>query len=488
MSLMKSKIQAIYHSSKEDTWTGVNWSKVEKTVENLQHRITKAAELGQRRKVHSLQQLLTKNSLSAKLKAVRAVAQENSGKKTPGIDGQLWTTPQDNHQAALELRKKSHTKPLKRVYIPQANRKQRPLGIPCMSDRARQALWNMALLPTVEATSDPHSYGFRPYRGRWDVNAQIRVLLDKPRSPEWVLNVDIEKCFDKINHNWLLENTPMETKVLKSWLKAGCFENHSPEFFFTEEGTPQGGVISVQQTLANLTLNGLEPYLKTKHKPKRSLCSTGKSYKQIATCINVVRYADDLIVTGRSKRQLERVKANINEFLAPRGLRISEEKTSIYHISEGFDFLGWTFRKYPNGVLLCKISKKSIIKHRSEIKYLIKTIHDPIVLISKLNSKIRGWMNYHHCANGIWDVWGSMNNYLYERLIKWGLKRHSNKTKKWVFNKYWRHIDGRWAFTASGPHDRIYKLISYDLRQKKIRSRISAATNVFDLKNKAKIR
>ena len=300
--------QSIYHPTKEKQWTSINWSKVEKTIENGQHRIPKAMERGERRKIRDLQRLLNR-SLSARLKAVRIVAQENSGKKTPGIDGEIWTTPSRKLQAALELRNRSKTKPLKRIYIPKSGGNQRPLGIPCMSDRARQALWNMALLPVVEATSDPHSYGFRPYRDCWDANAQIRLLLDKQTSPKWVLDADIEKCFDKINHDWLLKNTPMETKVLKSWLKAEYIE--SSELFPTEEGTPQGGVIS--PTLANLTLNGLENSLEKTFKYGYAKLENGKKMRR-ATCINVVRYADDFIVTGRSKRQLERVKKAINEF------------------------------------------------------------------------------------------------------------------------------------------------------------------------------
>ena len=409
------------------------------------------------------------------------MAQENSGKNTPGIDGEIWTTPNRKIQAALELRMRHHTKPLKRVYIPKSNGKQRPLGIPCMHDRARQALWNMALLPYVEAKSDTHSYGFRPYRGCWDANSQIRTILDKSNSPTWILDADIEKCFDKINHDWLLSNTPMETKVLKSWLKAGYIE--SSVLFPTEEGTPQSGVIS--PTLANLTLNGLEKFLKENFKPGYGISSTGNRIRK-STCINIVRYADDFIVTGRSPRQLARIKTAIGKFLEPRGLKINDDKTSIRHINEGFDFLGWNFRKY-NNTFLCKISKNSISSHRKEIKYLTKTVHSPELLITKINSKARGWMNYHHCCNDIWKNWNYFNSYIYERLLKWGHRHHSNKTGKWIFNRYWKRHKKRWTFTVENK-DKTYKLIHYDFRQKRIGTRISSQTNVFDLNNKKKIR
>nr|YP_009538412.1 hypothetical protein Capsosi_070 [Capsosiphon fulvescens]AWX64101.1 hypothetical protein Capsosi_070 [Capsosiphon fulvescens] len=457
MTLSKSKIRSIYHPSKEDTWTGVNWSKVETTVAKLQHRITKANEKGQYRKVRNLQRLLAKNNFSARLKAIRTVTQ-NKTAKIPGIDGQLWETPQTKLMAALE-HCNSHTKPLKLVPTPfgvgdkfnskthfkkelKSKKNQKKILIPCMSDRARKVLWNTALTPLMEKDfpiDQPINY--------WDTNAKIRFKLNQ-KNFQWVLTGTIEKINQKVNHDWLLRNIPMEKKVLKSWLKTD-FENSTYDQFELESS-----IKLIKLTLANLTLKNFSNDVKAMCKqPFQSKIHDNKK------SISVIRVKDDFIVIGQSYDQLEDVKKAVDNFLLPRGLQM--KSSVINHLSNGFDFLGWTWRS--NEKLRCTISKVSKIKHRAEIKYLIKTTHKSEILILKLNKKIVDWIKYHHVANDISSVCNSMSRYLYDRLIKWGLRHHSNKTKKWVFNRYWKQLNGRWTFTVS-KDEKVYTLINYTFR------------------------
>ena len=475
----------IFRDLGKENWNLINWEKVELTILRMQHRITKAAEQKQHRKRQQLQNQLV-NSLSARLLAVRKVAQDNPGKHTPGIDGGIWLTPERKLQAALALRSQSKASPknLKQVYRSKGDDKPKP-RIPCLFllGLQRKALWNLALLPAVEAQSDPHSYGFRPYRDfvlcARHANAQIRRLLSKPNSPRWILNATIEKCFDTVYHDWLLENTPMDHCVLKSWLKLAYFEG--VRLYPTEPGTTQDDIIS--PTLANFVLNGLEKHIGDNFKPGYERMSNGLYYRR-ATMLNIVRYADDFMVTGQSPDQLERVKASINVFLKPRGLKLSETKTHIINITTGFDFLGWTFRKYPNGAFLCTISKKSIRRHWQELNHFIKTTPNPARLIHKLNQKTRVWQNYHCCCNDIWKVWANTNQYIYQRLTRWATKRHSKKSKWWIYNKYWPKQGKRRKFIVTWK-DKAYKLQPHDVCQNRTGSALNDKTNVFDLKNKA---
>lgn len=399
-------------------WHNINWNKVNQNVRRLQVRIVKALREGKPRLVRALQYILTR-SLAGRALAVRRVT-ENKGKRTPGIDKELWSTPKQKAKGIQKLRKKGYrASPLRRIYIPKSNGKKRPLGIPTMTDRAMQALWKLAVEPIAETRGDPNSYGFREGRSTADAIEQCFNCLCKKGSAQWILEGDIKGCFDHIKHEWLLENVIMDKKVLNQWLTSGFIEDSV--FHPTDEGTPQGGIIS--PVLANLALDGLENKLKQSF-PKRAK-------------VHFVRYADDFIITGENKEILEdKVKPIVQQHISKRDLELSEEKTIVTHIDKGFDFLGQNIRKY-NGKLLIKPSEKNVKGFVKNVRKIIKDnpCAHPSHLIWKLNPVIRGWANFHsHVVSKA--IFGRVDFEITKALWKWARRRHPKKSKKWIKKWY----------------------------------------------------
>lgn len=320
-------------------WNNIDWEKAEYEVNRLQIRIAKAVTENKWNKVKRLQHLIT-HSYYAKVLAVRKVT-SNKGKNTPGIDKVVWRSSSAKMRAAISLTdKKYKSKPLRRVYIDKKNKKaKRPLSIPSMYDRAMQALYAMALQPVAETTADRYSYGFRKYRSCQDACEHAFIALSRRYSPQWILEGDIKGCFDHISHQWLIDNIPMDKSVLKQFLKAGFV--YREKLFPTEEGTPQGGIIS--PILANMALDGIQGMLAEKYDTGKAGKLSDRAHKK--NKVNFIRYADDFIVTAATKEIAEEVKELLKTFLTERGLELSEEKTLITNINDGFDLLGWTFRK-----------------------------------------------------------------------------------------------------------------------------------------------
>ena len=425
--------------NQQTLWDRIDWTEAELAVRKLQARIVKAQKEGRTGKVKALQWTLT-HSFYAKALAVKRVT-SNGGGNTPGVDMETWEKPEAKTQAISELKRRGYQpKPLRRVHIKKSNGKLRLLGIPTMKDRAMQALYLMALEPVSETTADTRSYGFRKERRCMDAVQQCHNILRKGYSPEWILEGDIKGCFDHISHEWLLANIPMDKAMLRKWLKCGYIFNK--QMFPTEEGTPQGGIIS--PTLANMTLDGLQKVLAEKYKRVRI---KGKLYSPM---VNLVRYADDFIITCENRETLEKeIKPLVADFMSERGLTLSEEKTVITNICDGFDFLGFNIRKYSNEILT-KPTKKAEKRFMENIRKVIKGNKGcrQESLIRMLNAKIRGWGAYYqHGATR--DSFHRVDHQIFLSLWQWAKRRHSKKGKRWIKDRYWHNIRGNsWTFAA----------------------------------------
>lgn len=448
-------------------WHQIDWQKAYCFVRKTQLKIAQATKAGDWRRVFRLQRLLA-HSFYGRCMAVKRVT-ENRGRKTPGVDGETWSTPTAKWNAVKRLSHKRgyRPKPLKRVWIPKPGKQEkRPLGIPTMLDRAMQALYLQGLEPFVESTSDPKSYGFRPDRSTADAMVELFHLLAPTVAPAWILEGDIKGFFDNINHEWLCRHVPMDKAMLHKWLKAGVIDKH--QFADTKAGTPQGGIIS--PCLANATLNGLENQLKAYFAQQVGVTKS----KRLG--LQVVRYADDFVITAFSKELLEnKVKPWVEEFLSVRGVQLSQEKTRITHINTGFDFLGWNFRKYVpkspyrKAKLLIKPSKKNAQAFYHKVAEIIKNSGalTQDALIGRLNPVLRGWAEYHSPVVAK-QTFSKLEHLIFWRLWRWARHRHPNKSIKWVRKRYFQSIGERsWVFAASyklhsgeAGHRRLYGLAS----------------------------